>query len=61
MKDFLISQFDTESEREEFLKLYNFEMYRFWLCINGYISTLDNLKAYKNFCYNCVMKKACIL
>lgn len=56
MKEFLISRFDTESEREGFLKLYNLEGYRDWLNTHKYTSTLDNLKTYKNWCYNYVME-----
>ena len=54
-------RFDTVEEREEFLKWYNFERYAIWLFANGYTSTLDNLKAYKNWCYNYVMERVWVI
>ena len=61
MNDFLMRRFDTIEEREEFLKWYNFDRYRVWLFVNGYTSTLDNLKAYKNWCYNYVMERVWVI
>lgn len=49
MKEFLMSCFNNEVEREEFLRWYNFEEYRTWLTANKYTSTLDNLKTYKKY------------
>ena len=57
MNNFLMKHFDTIDEREEFLKWYNFDGYKAWLFVNGYTSTLDNLKTYKNWCYNYVMRR----
>ena len=48
MNNFLMKHFDTVEEREEFLKWYNFDGYRAWLFVNGYTSTIDNLKTLLN-------------
>ena len=56
-----MKHFDTIDEREEFLKWYNFDGYRAWLFVNRYTSTLDNLKTYKNWCYNYVMRRVWVL
>ena len=48
--------FDTQLERDAFVALYSFRFYSLWLKTNKLVSTLDNLKAYKNWCYNYVME-----
>ena len=61
MNDFLMRHFDTVEEREAFLRWYSFEGYSAWLFANGYTSTLDNLKTYKNWCYNYVMERVWVI
>ena len=48
--------FDTQLERDVFVALYSFRFYNLWLEANKLVSTLDNLKTYKNWCYNYVME-----
>lgn len=53
--------FDTQLERDVFAALYSFKFYSLWLEANKLVSTLDNLKAYKNWCYNYVMETVWVI
>lgn len=53
--------FDTQLERDVFVALYSFRFYNLWLEANKLVSTLDNLKAYKNWCYNYVMETVWVI
>ena len=48
--------FDTEMEQTKFEEMYTFEEYSRWLAAHSFTSTLDNLKAYKNYCFNWVLE-----
>ena len=53
--------FDTQLERDVFTALYSFRFYNLWLEANKLVSTLDNLIAYKNWCYNYVMETVWVI
>ena len=53
--------FDTQLERDVFAALYSFRFYRLWLEANKLVSTLDNLKTYKKWCYNYVMETVWVI
>lgn len=48
--------FNTAVEQEWFEKMYSLENYGAWLKKEGLTSTFNNLKAYKNYCFNWVLE-----